>query len=370
MKLENKNILIISPEKWGENFVSKHHYAQNLSSKNKIFFLNPPSGYSINPFKKSVFLKDISDNIKQIDYLNPIPKLDRFPKSLRRLVFKIIVKRILKSISPIKIDLVWSFDPYRFQNPEYWCANTNIYHSVDAHSIDEIEIELAKKSDLVVAVSPDLTTHFPKSLKPLIIGHGFDNKSNAKFPSELPGQNSIKGVNIGNYNRLVDYDLILSLAKDHPNVDFIYVGPTSKNNLGDDHEEIQSKFSELRELKNVYFLGPVPHSQINDLLSKTSFNLVIYKEELKISNTHKMLSFIYSGKPTISSFISDYSDIDPDIVRIAKSNKLLTSLISEVVDDYENHFNPALQEKRRNFALERTYDKRIEEIENTLFKKM
>jgi hypothetical protein len=43
MELSGKNILLISPESWGQNHVSKHHYATELSKNNKIYFLNPPS---------------------------------------------------------------------------------------------------------------------------------------------------------------------------------------------------------------------------------------------------------------------------------------------------------------------------------------
>ena len=41
MKLKNKTILIISPERWGTNFVSKHHYALELAKNNNVYFLNP-----------------------------------------------------------------------------------------------------------------------------------------------------------------------------------------------------------------------------------------------------------------------------------------------------------------------------------------
>lgn len=40
---KNKNILIISPEAWGTNHVSKHHYARELQKQGgKVWFVNPP----------------------------------------------------------------------------------------------------------------------------------------------------------------------------------------------------------------------------------------------------------------------------------------------------------------------------------------
>ncbi len=43
MILDNKVILIISPQAWGKMFLSKHHYAIELAKLgNEVYFLNPP----------------------------------------------------------------------------------------------------------------------------------------------------------------------------------------------------------------------------------------------------------------------------------------------------------------------------------------
>src|SRR5215475_10747584 len=44
--LNNKTILILSPQSWGKMMLSKHHYAIALARKgNKVFFLNPPDNH-------------------------------------------------------------------------------------------------------------------------------------------------------------------------------------------------------------------------------------------------------------------------------------------------------------------------------------
>ncbi len=41
--LNDKTILIISPQEWGKMLLSKHHYALELAKAGNIFyFLNPP----------------------------------------------------------------------------------------------------------------------------------------------------------------------------------------------------------------------------------------------------------------------------------------------------------------------------------------
>jgi len=41
--ITHKTILLISPQSWGNMFVSKHHYALELArAGNTVYFLNPP----------------------------------------------------------------------------------------------------------------------------------------------------------------------------------------------------------------------------------------------------------------------------------------------------------------------------------------
>lgn len=64
--LTNKNILIISPDKWSELYISKHHYARYLSKNNTIWFLNAIGNYKLE--KKISIQKHNNYNIYIIDY--------------------------------------------------------------------------------------------------------------------------------------------------------------------------------------------------------------------------------------------------------------------------------------------------------------
>ena len=43
MKSNGQTIFIISNEHWGPVWYSKHHYANELSASNIVYFINPPS---------------------------------------------------------------------------------------------------------------------------------------------------------------------------------------------------------------------------------------------------------------------------------------------------------------------------------------
>ena len=74
MKLINQNILIISNEKWGKMWYSKHNYANELSKNNNVYFLNPPQPFKpLNIFKKNITTYKVTNKLTIIEYKNILP---------------------------------------------------------------------------------------------------------------------------------------------------------------------------------------------------------------------------------------------------------------------------------------------------------
>src|SRR5688572_25831414 len=97
-----KSVLIISPEPWKHLFVSKHHYAIELSKRNKVYFLNPPG-------KKYLFQKTSYGNVWEITYPAFPSGLRFFPRYFQLLWIKRKYNEIQKLVGT-KFDCVWSFD--------------------------------------------------------------------------------------------------------------------------------------------------------------------------------------------------------------------------------------------------------------------
>jgi len=151
----NKTILLISPEAWGTNFVSKHHYASYLAKNNTVYFLNPVLSSKINPFGKiEIEVKKIKENLVQVNYQNLLPKLNRLPKFIQNYIFKKQAKQIQQALKIRKFDIVWTFDPRRFWNQQNWKTDKSIYHTVDFHSNSKYEIQSVETSNLVLGVTP------------------------------------------------------------------------------------------------------------------------------------------------------------------------------------------------------------------------
>jgi len=87
--MKNKTILLISPEAWGQNHVSKHLYAKYLAQENKVFFINPVSSSKKNPLGTiDCKMETIEPNLIVVDYKNLLPKLNNLPKSVQARIYK------------------------------------------------------------------------------------------------------------------------------------------------------------------------------------------------------------------------------------------------------------------------------------------
>jgi len=366
--MENKKILIISTEKWGDNFVCKHHYAKYLSENNQVYFLGPAQGSHKSPLKKqSIQAIKISDNLTVIEYKNLIPKLNSAPKVVQERLYKKMAKNI-QSHSCESFDLVWSFDPYRFFNQGVWVSDKRLYHSADIHYNAKYENEIAKSSDIIISISKYLDEKLPEGSTSHPLGHATDIHSDDKYDSSFPGNNKIKAAMVGNFSNYLDYNLIGEIAETSPEVDFIFVGPKAESNLGSADPIVVSQIEELEKTKNIFFIGEVRYSRLNDLLSKVDINLTLYKQELRVVNAHKILSYLLSGNVTICSYIQDYDGADENLISIVDNNEDLPNRIKEIASNLEYWNSENLMSIRKNYAIDRSYPNKIKEISQLIYK--
>jgi len=362
--MKNKTILLISPEAWGTNFVSKHHYANYLAKHNTVYFLNPVLGSIVNPFGNvNAEIKPIKDNLFQVNYQNLLPRLNTLPKFIQQFIFKKQAKQIQTVLNIAKFDIVWSFDPYRFWNQNVWSADKTIYHAVDPHKA-RFEKEIIKASNLFVAVSEVLLNKLNNvKISSIKIGHGL-HISDSIYDFDLKIENNEKKIGyLGNLNgKLIDTKMLKDIILKFSGNIFYFLGPIKSNNLSLDENIDWVHF--LSSKKNVVLLGEMCPDKINTFLSKMDILLLCYFP-LKSGNTpHKILEYLYSGKEIVSNEISEYIDY-PEMINFNKGNdklgyeKILASLLNEK--------KSSIKTINKAFALNNTYNKKIEKISNALY---
>ncbi|QNF33815.1 glycosyl transferase family 1 [Adhaeribacter swui] len=365
------NILLISPEPWGANFVSKHHYALELVKRgNIVFYLNPPS----KGLGKKVFVQQLNDcsNLKIVDYTPIFRGLNKLPAGLSSFLMKLDITRILKVLN-VDLDIVWSFDPFRFQKLNLFLSKFKIYHSVDVHHTTK-EYLIAKNADVIFSTAHKILNKFSEiKLPKYFVNHGLashfiDNKSLIKY--SLVGDQLVKVGYVGNLNyKYLDKERLYKIISENLNCGFYFIGPRYSNNLS--NAEINKEFfNQLEVLPNVYFLGQIPSKELPHYLCLFDMFLMCYKGDENIAsmaNPHKLLEYFSTGKIVLSHYIDEYARYK-DLLVMADNNENLPILFSKVVTSLDYYNSLDLQHKRKAFAYDNTYAKQLDRIESIILK--
>ncbi len=329
----NKNVLILSPEPWGENLLSKHHIAATLAELgSRIWFISP----FVNNACRSV--KSPHKNIKLIVFRN-FTGLNHLYAPIARLLARMEVAKLCKQIDQ-PIDVVWSFDPHRFQFLQLFKAGLAIYHPVDNH-YTKLESRVVKEADLVVSNSQETLSRLKHKHK-YKLGHGIASYFFAPSGDvQIPGNYKVKIGYVGNLaNRFFDFDLFLKLVKSHPDIGFYAIGPRHSSNLAQVNYTFD--WSMLDGQPNFFWLGQKGSASLPSYLRRMNILLVLYKSDRHgiTVNSHKILEYLSSGKLIITPSHPE--------------NEALKTLILQVdsLDDIEENFNYALENLERFLSTE------------------
>ncbi|MEQ8629784.1 hypothetical protein [Ekhidna sp.] len=346
MKFIDKNILLISPEPWGHIHVSKHHYAIKLAQRgNQVIFLNPPS----NNFKLN---KTNYENLKVCDYKGFWKGIRFYPKILR--TFN--QSKVLRSISQIanlKFDIIWSFDNSVFF--DFDTIPTHIYkisHIVDYSQNFEF-VRAAKSADICLAVTSSILKKQKQvNQSSYFINHGYSKEIPGKL--KLPQSRSLKIGYAGNLEiPYIDWNLLKTVVKDNSECEFYFAGPGRM--------KIESK--------NCHFIGKLNKSQLTTFYNQMEILILCYKADEypeQLANPHKIMEYLGTGKPIVSTYTKEYASID--FLHMSKSNQEWPDLLKAVIKDIHQHSSSELIRKRKAFAMNNTYDKQIERIEQIITK--
>lgn len=363
MQLNRKVIYIISPEPWGTNFVSKHHYASLLSENNEVFFLNPPTN--------NYCLTTVNSCLTVVDYT--LPKgLNRLPQGIRFFVQQCLAKQLMKKLLLPTPDIIWSFDPYVFQNLKSFNSKAvKIYHPVDVHYTN-LEFDLIKSANVVFSTAHLILDKFKVIDKPkYFINHGLANHFiQLENPLDefdfIDEDKAIKIGYVGNLRYLhLDYLKLFQTIESHPTCHFYFVGPYESSNLNQSQKQFDDEIEQLKKYDNVFLLGANPSSKIPSFLSKMDMLWMCYKgaeKPAEMANPHKMLEYLSSGKPVVTHYIDEYKDLAELIVMVDDHDDYL-SKFSHVVAHLDTLFHQDLVKKRKKFASLNLYKHQLAKIE-------
>ena len=367
---KSKNIVILSPEDWGENLLSKHLYAKELSKNNKVFFIHTVP-HTLQ--KELINIKLINNNLILIHLKRIARGATKLPPFLIDIQNHFLIKNILKKIKLQHIDIVWSFDQSKFQNLNQFKALHKIFNPVDfIEDARPFLNRISNTADIVLSVSQSILDHLETVTPKYFINHGLDEIFTHKIKNDtLPIFIEPNKINVGYVGNLqmkfIDWNNLIKIVKLNPNLNFVFIGPDQKSNLGGKKKYKQIEI--IKSLPNTHFTGILSKKELQNSFSFFDIFLLCYnnkKYPIQVSNSHKILEYLSSGKVILSNFTSTYKN--SSLIEMVNDNSFLPERMKEIANDIKNYNKPEKYDKRINFAINNLYFKQLERIEKILNK--
>jgi len=325
--LENKDILIISNEPWGDLWYSKHHYANELSKNNRVFFLNPPSKWKIRNLAFSYpQITRNGSNLFVVSYANFLP-LTGISNILYFINDKFICRKLERLFHKYNVHnpIFWTFDPYRLLNPAYFNPLISIYQSMDMYNWKR-EKWLADKVDIILTVSKKIANKFNTIKAPVfIIPHGVtESVYSAEEISVTKTENII--LLAGTISSRVDFGLLYKIAGKFTDHTLQIIGPVMKNDLTNEDLLV---FEKLKRLPNVNFQGILPFHELSKNIIKCKLAICTYKQNSVGNqlNSLKIKQYLTYGKNTVSTYLEELKEVaDRELIDMSNEHDIFLDL--------------------------------------------
>lgn len=358
-----KKIIILSPEDWGINFISKHHYALELSKNNQVYFIHtkPHSEQ-----KEFITTEIINNRLKVVRLKSVARGIFRLPFFMVDVQNKFLIKNIYKALNVKNVDVVWSFEQSKFLNLKQFNANINIFHPVDyIIKAKPFVSRIADSANIVLSVSNEILDTIKTKTPKYFVNHSIDELF-LKNAAHKHSHDKINVAYIGNLNiKFIDWENLIKIVSENKNVNFIFIGPYQNSNLGGNNNIEQ--ISILKEFTNVILLGSKNKKELVELLPQFDIFLVCYDNKnypIEVSNTHKIIEYLSTGKVIVSNKIPLYEN--KGLIEMVEDNSQLVYKFKEVIENL-SYFNSEDKIKQRIlYANENTYFKNLSRIESLI----
>ncbi|MFX0560662.1 glycosyltransferase [Tepidibacillus infernus] len=369
-----KIMLAISAGEW-EGIQHRPHHFMRRSAKTgwTVIYLEPPATL-IAPLKNKQMLNRWRNWLKGLRHVEDGVYLLAPPPTLPfgnkiRVINKInqwwiakTIKRALKTKfsdgnqEPIQIDL-YAFLPNAVDLLPYFNFRKVIYDCVDDHGaftglinadlVYQMEKELMGQADLSFATAKQLMEdrkdwskhfylipngaeyeHFAREGKAKGEGKGTD-AGIVEIPEVLQQvPHPIVGF-VGGISDWIDIPLVTRVAKQMPEVSFVFIGPVATN------------VDELKQLPNVTMLGAKPYQQLPEYIAHFDTCLIPFKiNKLTESvNPIKLFEYLSAGKPVVSTPLPEVVAYQ-EVVEIAGNEE-------EMIEAIRRTIQPSEKEKQR-----------------------
>jgi glycosyltransferase involved in cell wall biosynthesis len=234
----------------------------------------------------------------------------------------------------------------------------------------EAAAEIAKTADLNLACSDYIIEELkPYTTKIKYIPHGLSKVFSQKQFSSPP-TDSIEAGYVGNlFIENLNRQLLKQLIIQHPSHKFHFIGADSAENSNISawvREESIAFVEFLKDQHNVKLHGVRPPEEVAELMDSFNILLLTYRisKDNVISNSHKILEYLASGRVIISTEVSQYKN--SPLLYMCSDHASYLSMYKQISDNLSRYNNVESRQKRMAFAHQYTYEAHIKNIESLL----
>lgn len=378
--LQGRDVVVISPQYWGDYWVSKHWIAYELSRRLKTIFVEPPiwaGGVLRRPWANRGLARRLLQPLRRIDKNLSVLT----PKFLPRIIEKredaatertVEVLQQLGIKRPIVLNFGTNYDLVkRLQGAVtvYYCVDPSFPEA--GHENDEALT--CQASDLVYAISETYRQKLAAfcTTQPLhVIPHGYAFEHARRIaddptvlcPKELQSlPRPLLGFVGSIHDAYVDIDRVERLAKRFPESSIVLIGPFHNNPLGPDLSA--EALHRLHKLSNVHLLGPRHFLDVPRYVKYFDVCLVLvnikdYAESAMTSRrTHfKWLSYLSMGKPVVAPRVNEVDSISSLVYLAADDNSYFGAVEQSLTEDRARAL------PRISYASQFSFEKSLESI--------
>lgn len=279
-----------------------------------------------------------------------------------------VAKKIMLSIGS-QPDIIWSFDPYVFQDPKVFGEDSYvIYHPVDFH-FTSLDIELERRANLILTTSEVINNKYRgKSIKKLLIGHGLsDNFKPTPYNSEIGLIEPTKIGLYGNFQRPLDFDTITKCVTKLKNIEFHFIGPFKSNNLSRT-AKFNDQLKKLDKYPNTRFHGSIENEKLYSMLRGMDLFIICYSDQINPAakeNPHKIMELLATGKPIVCKEC-EYYKYNPSLVLIPGKGESFENYLCSLIDNYRQHVTDDKVFERMDYAESHSYRNLLDRVQKKI----
>ncbi|MBS1157315.1 MAG: family glycosyltransferase [Proteobacteria bacterium] len=364
------------------SMMSREHILTRLAKETVVLHSTPPLGRNITAPKRGMV--EASQNLYH--YTNPgyLPRLyrsavgERFFSRLRSLHRRYLLSTLGQTdIKPI----LYIWHPEFVDEIGRYGECMVVYHIYDDYpnlpgASDNLvakELEILNVADIVFGANQSLIDARKKIVARDYIhlpqGVDFQLFQEASQLGELPKIDieEISGPRvgyIGRVNKKVDLALVHAIAKRRPEWNFTFVGPV------DSDPELALDLDRIRQLKNVYFLGPKPFKDVPRYWMALDVAIIPYRHEpgqwAFFGSPLKLQESFAAGKGVVISPLNETKAYE-NLIRVAEGENAWIDAIDALIKEKGD----ASKEKARiEFASGNSWESRVERIKREILDRL